>query len=117
MSPAILPLALLIDQNLPRVLESFLERDLPGCRHVRSPGLEQATDSMLWSEARTRGLAILTKDLDFRHRSAVFGHPPKIVLVRSGNCSTAVVCGVIAGSLPTIRAFLSDPSAPLLAIG
>jgi len=47
MSPAILPLALLIDQNLPRVLESFLERDLPGCRHVRSLGLEQATDSML----------------------------------------------------------------------
>ena len=72
---------------------------------------------MLWSEARTRGLAILTKDLDFRHRSAVLGHPPKVVLVRSGNCSTSVVCSVIAGSLPAIQAFLVDPSAPLLAIG
>jgi predicted nuclease of predicted toxin-antitoxin system len=109
--------ALLIDQNLPRVLEEFLERDLPGCRHVRSLSLERASDTEIWTEARARGLAILTKDLDFRHRSAVLGHPPKVVLVRCGNCSTATVCATVAGSIPAIHAFLGDPSTPLLAIG
>lgn len=110
-------MALLIDQNLPRVLESFLEQDLPGCRHVLSLGLERASDTVLWGEARARGLAILTKDLDFRHRSAVLGHPPKVVLVRCGNCSTATLCTTVAGSVPSIRTFLGDPTAPLLAIG
>jgi predicted nuclease of predicted toxin-antitoxin system len=109
--------ALLIDQNLPRALEDFLERDLPGCRHVRSLGLERASDTAIWTEAQVRGLAILTKDLDFRHRSAVLGHPPKVVLVRCGNSSTAAVCATIAGSIPAIRAFLDDSNAPLLAIG
>lgn len=109
-------MALLIDQNLPRVLEQFLERDLPGCMHVRSLNLERASDTEIWTEARARGLAILTKDLDFRHRSAVLGHPPKVVLVRCGNRSTAAVCAIIAGSIPAIRAFLEDSNAPLLAI-
>ncbi|MDI9404522.1 MAG: DUF5615 family PIN-like protein [Limnohabitans sp.] len=70
-------MALLIDQNLPHDLERFLAADFPNCVHVRSLGLERATDSAIWEFARTRGVAIVTKDSDFRHRSVIRGHPPK----------------------------------------
>jgi predicted nuclease of predicted toxin-antitoxin system len=73
-------MALLIDQNLPRDLERFLARDFPHCVHVRSLGLQRATDSEIWEFARTRGVAIVTNDSDFRHRSVIRGHPPKVIL-------------------------------------
>jgi len=66
-------MSLLIDQNLPSDLERHLAREFPGCVHVRSLGLERATDTFLWELAKERGLAILTKDLDFRHRSSCSG--------------------------------------------
>jgi predicted nuclease of predicted toxin-antitoxin system len=66
--------------------------------------------------AKSRSLAIVSKDDDFRHRSAVHGHPPKVILIRRGNCSTAIICAMIAGATPAIEQFLADPSSPLLAI-
>jgi predicted nuclease of predicted toxin-antitoxin system len=109
-------MALLIDQNLPRDLERFLARDFVGRVHVRTLGLERATDTQIWNEAKSRSLAIVSKDDDFRHRSAVHGHPPKVILIRRGNCSTATICAIIAGATPAIEQFLADPSSPLLAI-
>jgi predicted nuclease of predicted toxin-antitoxin system len=109
-------MALLIDQNLPRDLERFLARDFVGTVHVRTLGLERATDTQIWNEAKSRFLAIVSKDDDFRHRSAVHGHPPKVILIRRGNCSTAIICAIIAGATPAIEQFLADLSSPLLAI-
>jgi predicted nuclease of predicted toxin-antitoxin system len=109
-------MSLLIDQNLPSDLERHLAREFPGCVHVRSLGLERATDTFLWELAKERGLAILTKDLDFRHRSVLFGHPPKVVLFRRGNCSTEEVRAVLTRSAKAIRSFLEDGPSPLLAI-
>lgn len=109
-------MSLLIDQNLPRDLERFLARDLPGSVHVRSLGLERALDSTLWSEARSRCLAILSKDSDFMHRSSMLGHPPKVILIRRRNCSTREVCALVAASVPTVHAFLKDPASALLVI-
>ena len=109
-------MAMLVDQNLPRDLESILGRDFPGTLHVRSLALERAADSVIWTTARARGLAILSKDLDFRHRSAVLGHPPKVILVRRGNYSTREVCALLVGATPVMRTFLADPATSLLAI-
>lgn len=109
-------MALPIDQNLPHDLERQMADAFPGVVHVRSLGMERSSDTALWREGRERSLAIRTRDSDFRHRSAVLGHPPKVVLVRRGNCSTMELSRLLTAATPAPTAFLNDPDSPLLCI-
>jgi hypothetical protein len=54
------------------------------------------------------GLAIVTKDADFRQRSFLLGHPPKIVWLRTGNCSTKLIENLIRHRSIEIGDFLAD---------
>lgn len=79
---------LLLDQNLSFTLVQALADLYPDSAHVREVGLERADDDQVWRYAATRGLAIVSKDSDFRQMSFVRGHPPKVIWIRRGNCST-----------------------------
>lgn len=107
---------ILVDQNLPPVLAEFLEREFPGSAHVRTIGLRDALDSELWDHARRDGFVIMSKDSDFRQRSFLLGHPPKVIWIRTGNCSTASLCAMVEGSKRLIRDFIADATGALLAI-
>ncbi|MFY9269067.1 MAG: DUF5615 family PIN-like protein [Candidatus Manganitrophaceae bacterium] len=78
----------LFDQNLSPRLVKVLEDLYPGSVHVREVGLQKASDEAVWIYAVQYGLTIISKDADFHQRSFLFGHPPKIVWIRRGNCST-----------------------------
>ena len=82
---------LLFDQNLsPRLKEA--SRDLyPESLHVRDVGLESADDVVVWAYANGHELTIASKDSDFRQLSFTFGHPPKVIWIRCGNCSTSEI--------------------------
>lgn len=82
---------LLFDQSLsPRLKETL--RDLyPESVHVRDVGLESADDVMVWAYANDQELMIVSKDFDFRKLSFTFGHPPKVIWIRCGNCSTSEI--------------------------
>lgn len=82
---------LLFDHNLSYRLIRSLQREYPDSQHVREVGLSEATDEAVWRHAVEQGLTIVTKDADFHQRSFLFGHPPKVVWVRCGNASTAVI--------------------------
>ena len=82
---------LLFDQNLSPWLCRILADRFPGAIHVREAGLIEAADATIWRYAAQHGLAIVTKDADFRQGSFLQGHPPKTVWVRLGNCSTKSV--------------------------
>jgi predicted nuclease of predicted toxin-antitoxin system len=60
---------------------------------------------------------IVTKDDDFRQRSFLRGHPPKIVWVRLGHCRTAEVEALLRAREADVRAFIDDPQLALLALG
>jgi len=79
---------LLFDQNLSPRLIKALEDLYPGSVHVRDVGLNNALDETVWNYAARHGLTIISKDSDFHQRSFLFGHPPKVVWIRRGNCST-----------------------------
>lgn len=49
-------------------------------------------------------------------RSLVFGHPPKVVWIRTGNCSTADVERLLRTSQPLVAAFLADEVASVLTL-
>ncbi len=74
---------LLLDQNLsPRLLNGLTDL-YPGSTHIREVGLQAADDNAVWQYAAQHGFAIVSKDADFRERSFLLGHPPKVIWICS----------------------------------
>ena len=78
---------LLFDENLSPKLPGLLVTLFPASVHVRECGLLGQTDGDVWEHARTNGFTIVSKDSDFQQRSLLYGHPPKVVWLRLGNCT------------------------------
>lgn len=107
---------LLFDENLSPRLPLLVAELFPGSVHVREVGLARSDDSIVWDYARSRALAIVTKDDDFRQRSFLFGAPPKVIWVHLGNCSTEDVRAMLVERAASVRAFLADPGTSLLVL-
>jgi predicted nuclease of predicted toxin-antitoxin system len=107
---------LLFDENLSHRLVGQLAADFPGSAHVRDAGLATASDSAVWAYAAAHGFVIVSKDADFQHRALLLGHPPKVVWVRLGNCSTAAVVALLRARQADVLAFDSDPALSFLAL-
>jgi predicted nuclease of predicted toxin-antitoxin system len=107
---------LLFDRNLSHRLAGQLAAEFPGSAHVRDAGLAAASDPDVWTYAATHGFVIVSKDTDFQQRALLYGHPPKVVWVRLGNCSTATVAALLRSRLAEIEAFEADPLASFLAL-
>ncbi|MBE0645509.1 MAG: DUF5615 family PIN-like protein [Bacteroidetes bacterium] len=105
---------LLLDQNLGFRLVASLDVTFPGTSHVRILGMESASDDEIWGYAAANGYAILTKDSDFHHKSLLLGAPPKVIHLRTGNCSTNTILGLFEQSGAIISAFLVDMEESLL---
>jgi predicted nuclease of predicted toxin-antitoxin system len=107
---------LLFDQNLSHRLVGQLAAEFPGSAHVRDLGLATAADPDVWAYAAANGFVIVSKDTDFQQRVLLYGHPPKVIWVRLGNCTTAAVAGLLRSRLTDIQAFEADPDASFLAL-
>jgi predicted nuclease of predicted toxin-antitoxin system len=107
---------LLFDQNLSHRLVAQLAAEFPGSAHVRDLGLATAPDAVVWAHAAANGFVIVSKDTDFQQRALLYGHPPKVIWVRLGNCSTAAVATLLRSRLADIQAFEADPQASFLAL-
>ena len=107
---------LLFDQNLSPSLPRRLSNLYPDSTHVRDVGLQMADDSDVWEYARTHGFAIVSKDSDFQARSIVDGHPPKVVWIRRGNCSTHEIEGILRDFHQAIIDFGGNPATSFLAM-
>jgi predicted nuclease of predicted toxin-antitoxin system len=88
----------------------------PGSVHVRDIGLATADDATVWEYAKQNALTIVSKDGDFHQRSFLYGHPPKVIWIRRGNCSTTIVERMLRDYHADINAFLADPDAAFLAL-
>lgn len=103
-------MSLLIDENLSPSLVGLLEDIFPGSLHLESAGLLSTEDDDIWEYARNRSLIVLTKDRDYRRLSLERGHPPKVILVRIGNCRVAEVDSLLRDHYGEILAFEQDPA-------
>ena len=107
---------LLLDENLSdRVLPQILDL-YPGSMHVKLHGLVQTSDTLIWSFAKEQGYIIVSKDADFHQRSLVFGHPPKLVFLRVGNCPTSRITELLRSNYVLLSAFGSDPDSSILVL-
>ena len=107
-------MSLLFDQNLSRRLPALLVAEFPGCEQVMLAGLAGADDRTVWAYAASRGLAVVSKDVDFRDLSAALGPPPKVIWLRVGNGPTAAVEALLRARQGDVTAFLADPATALL---
>src|SRR5438045_7803257 len=105
---------LLFDQNLSPRLVGMLAAEFPGSEHVRNVGLAASPDPAIWAFAGANGFTIVSKDADFQQRALLFGHPPKVVWIRLGNCPTVAVAGLLRARQADMLAFEADPALALL---
>ena len=109
-------MSLLIDENLSPRLAYLLQDIFPGSLHIEAAGLLSTEDDDIWDYAQRRDLIVVTKDRDYRQLSLELGHPPKVILIRTGNCRVREVESLIRNNLYLIRQFLRDEEQGLLSL-
>ena len=107
---------LLYDSNLSHRLKEALDGLFPDSTHVREIGLESADDLAIWTYAKNQELTIVSKDSDFRQMSFAFGHPPKVIWIRRGNCSTSEIESILRNRYRDLIVFLGEEQSAFLAL-
>jgi predicted nuclease of predicted toxin-antitoxin system len=107
-------LKLLVDENLPPRLAEDLTDLFPDSVHVRSVGLSSTADSSIWEYAKAHGFTFLTRDKDFANLSMTRGAPPKVILLKVGNCSTSRLASIVRNNAIRFSEFENDARRSLL---
>ncbi len=72
-------------------------------------GLERETDENVWEYAKSNGYTIVTQDSDFYDRSLMYGHPPKIIWITTGNVATSRMKTILTTNSKIIGEFDQNP--------
>lgn len=105
---------LLFDENLSPKLPGLVTKIFPGSMHVRDCGLRGHSDESVWEYAQTNGFTIISKDSDFQQRGLLYGHPPKVVWLRIGNCTRQQLVDLISSHENEISDLERDPFGAVL---
>lgn len=107
---------LLFDQNISFRLVKRINDIFPKVEQVRSLGLENSTDQEIWNFSKDNEYTIITFDGDFYDFSVVWGHPPKVVWIRTGNKTTNEIESILRKHRKNIEVFVSDKELACLEI-
>jgi len=107
---------LLLDANVSDRIVKRIADLFPGSAHLKALGLQEADDSVIWAWAGQHGFTIVSKDTDFYQRAIVFGHPPKFIWLRVGNCPTGLIEGLLRSRHEVIRQFIESETESLLVL-
>ncbi len=93
---------LLLDENLSdRIIHKIVDL-YPNSEHVKTLGLVNTDDILIWEYAKTNDFLIVSKDSDFHQRSLLYGHPPKFIYLRIGNSPTSKIVQTLRNNFDTI---------------
>ncbi len=104
---------LLFDAHLSPVLTSSLKDIFPESQHMFSFALEES-DELIWELAKEKNLVIVTKDEDFADLNERLSFPPKVILIKRGNCPTKTIEAILRSNADSIFKLLNDPDIGLL---
>jgi predicted nuclease of predicted toxin-antitoxin system len=107
---------LLFDHNLSYKLVSVLADRYADSKHVCELGMASTSDDVIWNYAQKHGMTIVSKDSDFYHHSMVLGHPPKVVWLRLGNCTTRQIGDLLRARYTDLLEFDQDPETAFLVL-
>ena len=86
---------LLLDENLSRRVVPFILQDYPESSQISLLKMEHSSDKEIWDYAQKHGYTIVTKDADFLDMSLLYGQPPKIIWLKIGNQTKAVMINAL----------------------
>lgn len=100
---------LLFDQNIShRILKQLPDVYAISSVTVKSLGLINVSDREIWDFAKNNSYTIVTQDSDFNDLTSLYGFPPKIVWIRTGNLKTQEITDIILQYVDEIQAFIKD---------
>ena len=100
----------LVDENVPESVLRLLS--LQGI-HVTQLG-QRLTDTEIWEYARENGFTIVTRDADYFDRLTLYGTPPKVVWIRTGNLRLRALACLLQTAWPAVSSLL--PTSDLVII-
>ena len=107
---------LLFDQNISFRILKILNNHFPGSAPVRELKLDGSTDQEIWKFAKVNNYVIVSFDADFYDFSSLYGHPPKIIWLRTGNTKTFYIANLLIQKEGLIKSFLEDEEISCLEI-
>lgn len=105
---------LLFDENLSPTLPGAVSQEFPESKHIRDVGLRGKDDFFIWQYAAIHKFTLVSKDDDFVELSILRGAPPKVVLIRLGNCRTTEVANLLIANKIQIHSFVGEETTSLL---
>lgn len=107
---------ILLDQNLSFKLCTKLRDIFPELIHIRNVSLDTASDEEVWLYAKLNSFVLVSKDADFVEKAVLKGHPPKIIWINAGNCSTNKIELLLRKNQKLIEDFIVDKENSVLTI-
>lgn len=98
----------LFDQNISQRILKALPESFFGSSHVKNEKLINAPDRQIWEFAKKNEFVIVTQDSDFNEINSLYGFPPKIIWIRSGNLKTQVILDLLSSHEREIKQFVLD---------
>ena len=107
---------LLFDENLSPKLVMALADVFPNSAHVDRLGLGGSPDNEVWDYAKQHGFVLISKDSDFYEKSMLYGHPPKVVWIKQGNCTNRQIQLILRDKVEAIELFYQDANESFIRI-
>jgi len=103
---------LLLDENLSRRIVPFIQGLYPNSTQVALVELEQSDDKTIRQYAIDNDFVIVTKDADYYDMTVLYGQPPKIIWLKTGNQSKAATIKILQDNQQAIeKALMMDNKA------
>ena len=98
----------LFDQNISHRILQIISGIFENSTSVKQLGMLNASDSEIWEFAKSNDYHIITQDSDFNDLNSLYGFPPKIIWIRTGNLKTAQIAQILSDYSDEINRFIED---------
>ena len=99
---------LLFDENISYRIVKKVQKFFPESTHVNLHSLSAVNDESVWVFAKNHKFTIVTNDSDFNDFSLIWGFPPKIIWLRTGNTYTQHIVDILIEKKKIIDKFIND---------
>ena len=98
----------LFDQNISHRILKLLPAKFSNSTSVKKEGLINATDRQIWEFAKLNDYVIVTQDSDLNDLNSLYGFPPKIIWIRTGNLKTQAIVDILIYHSNEIDKFIEN---------
>ncbi|MCK0161590.1 DUF5615 family PIN-like protein [Allomuricauda sp. F6463D] len=99
---------LLFDQNISFRLIKAIAPIFPQAYSVKELDLIDSSDIDIWRYAKDNHFTIITFDADFFDLNTLYGGPPKIIWLKTGNMTTTLIAQLFEDQQDLIKEFIED---------